>query len=108
MLLRGPRDCVDTSSVLIWGAGKNAVTSRQPCCFGDDSARRCGRQHRRRPLRAWAFALGRAVEVTVDGGAWDAEDVGDLLHGVLAGVVKSLGECYLVGVQPRPSAAVAS
>jgi len=37
-----------------------------------------------------------------------AEDVGDLLHGVFTGVVEPLGECDLVGVEPRPSATVAS
>ena len=38
------------------------------------------------------FGLVVPVEVAVDGGAGHAEEVGDLLHGLLSGVVELLGE----------------
>lgn len=41
-----------------------------------------------------------AVEVSVDRGSRYAEQVGDLLHRLLAGVVQLLGERGLIGGKP--------
>jgi hypothetical protein len=46
--------------------------------------------------------------VPVDGGAGHAEDVGDLLDGVLAGVVELLGEGGLLGCELAAAAAAAA
>jgi hypothetical protein len=48
------------------------------------------------------------VEVPVDGGAGNAEEVGDLLNGALTRVVELLGERDLLGVEPRSAAALTS
>jgi hypothetical protein len=44
----------------------------------------------------------------VDRGAWDVEDVCDLLDGALAGVVELLCESDLLGVQLRATSALAT
>ncbi len=46
--------------------------------------------------------------MSVDGGARHAEEVGDLLHGALAGVVELLREQDLLGRESWPSPAFAS
>ena len=46
----------------------------------------------RRLLARWTFALARAVEMAVDGGAGDVEEVRDLLDGPIASVVELLRE----------------
>ena len=50
----------------------------------------------RRLLARCTFALARAVEMAVDGGAGDVEEVRDLLDGPIASVVELLREDGLV------------
>jgi hypothetical protein len=62
----------------------------------------------RRLLARWTFALARAVEMAVDGGAGDVEEVRDLLDGPIASVVELLREDGLVWVELGSSSAAAS
>src|ERR1035438_1450128 len=89
------------------GAGKNRVTSRHLRCPADAWDLSVGGAVRF-VVNGRALALACVVEVSVDGGAGHAEEVGDLLDGVVAGVVELLCEGDLLGVEPGPAAASAS
>jgi hypothetical protein len=50
-------------------------------------------------LARGTFALGRGIEMPVDGGAGHAEEIRDLLDRALAGIVKLLRENGLLRVE---------
>jgi hypothetical protein len=57
-------------------------------------------------LGSGSLAFARGVEVPVDGGAGNAEEVCDLLDGALPAVVDLLSERDLLGVEPRSASAL--
>ena len=85
-----------------------ALTARRYRCWRAAAARDRPRLRRTRCLDRGALPLCGGVEMSVDRGSGDAEDVGDLLNSALAGVVELLGERNLLGVEFRSPAAFAA
>jgi hypothetical protein len=75
-----------------------------PAGAAGDSAARCVGGALRFPETGGALALARVIEVPIDSGAGNAEEVGDLLDGMVTGVVELLRESNLLGVEPGPAA----